>query len=313
MFASKRITKEEDSQLMDQAVHTQHSGKNKKPFAGTGQVYVETLKKHVLVPTEETIRVPVVRKEKISNTKQHVVQGQKMIPIKKFKEVEETVMEVKGEMVDGRWEKRAVPVKKMKKIPFMEYEAQPVEVVVDVPWEDVVTRTGYRTDKHVVNKVMVVEEDHVYEMQPVYKGKAETRMKEGEDHHTFKTFHGKPTWDNNAYEGWRGRPPTPPYRPDLKAFERPTTANTIRPSSAGSSRPGSVASRPASVCSTRPGSASNMRPRPASAGSSRSVSSTSSRPGSASYMRPRPGSTGNAAGRARVDRLRRSFSTPSIP
>jgi hypothetical protein len=265
---------------MDEAVHTQIRSANNKSFDETPQVYVKTVSKHVLVPQEETVRVPVVRKEKVNNPKKAIAKGQKMVLTRKCKEVEETVLEVHQVMVDGHMEKRAVPVTRMKKIYFNDYEPEEVDVVVSVPFEEVVTRTGYRTDKHMVNKVKVVEEDHIFEMRPVYMGKGETRVKDREDHHTYLTSHGTPTWSDQAHPGWTGRPTTPPFRPDLKCFERPTTADTIQSSRAGDN----------------PGATSNMRPRRNSSGP------VKTRPGS--YTRPRPGSARSYRGPAPPQRPR---------
>mmetsp|Transcript_52774 Transcript_52774/g.112961 ORF Transcript_52774/g.112961 Transcript_52774/m.112961 type:complete len:259 (-) Transcript_52774:126-902(-) len=230
---SKTITQEEDKKLTRQAVHTQHQP-NDAVLAGTGELRTKTLKKHILVPVEETIKVPVVRKEASRTVQQQVVKGQKLVPVKKFKEVEETYLEVKEVTVNGRKEKRHTPVTRMRKVPYTDFETKEVDIVVDVPMEEVVTRTGYRLDKHVVSKVVEVEEDHIYEMRPVLVRKGDTRMTEKHEHHSFKTKHGKPAWDEDTQEGWLGRPRTPAYRPHL---HRPASAGSIRPSTSGSARP----------------------------------------------------------------------------
>jgi len=134
-------------------------------------------------------------------------------------------LQVQVETINGIKEKRAVPVTKTRKIPFRDYEEKEVEIVVDVPMEEVKTRKGYRMDKHVVSKVVEVEEEHHYEMRPVFVGKGDVRMREANEHHAFKKEHGKPVWNEHDAEiGWTGRPLTPEYRRDL---HRPASAGSI--------------------------------------------------------------------------------------
>lgn len=234
------ISQDLDATLMHSAVHTQHQKDyNRNLDLESGEQYIKTLKKQVLLPKEETVKVPVVRKEVKKEVRKAVVRGNKQVPVKKYKEVPETTLEVRYEMVNGIREKRAVPVTKMKKVRYTDFESRPVEVEVEVPVEEVVTRKGHRVDKHVVSKVYEVEEDHVYEMRPVYIGKAATRMQEKHEHHTFKQHHGKPVWDKCQTQGWTGRPPSPQYRPQL---HRPSSAGPIGPDAGRSSR-----QRPASA------------------------------------------------------------------
>jgi hypothetical protein len=153
-----------------------------------------------------------------------IVKGTKLVPVTKYKEVEETILDVQEEIVNGHTEKRAAPVTRLRKIPYQDFEEQVVEVEVEVPADEVVTRTGYREDKHVVSKLVEVEEELVYEMRPVLVKKGEKRMKELGDHHAFKTEHGAPHWDMSQVEGWENKPKTPRYRSDL---HRPDTARSI--------------------------------------------------------------------------------------
>lgn len=234
------ISQDLDETLMHVAVHTQHQKHyNRNLDVEPGEQYVKTIKKQVLIPKEDTIKVPVVRKEVVKEVRKAVVRGNKQVPIRKYKEVPETTLEVRYEMVNGIREKRAVPVTKMKKVPYTDFRSEPVEIEVEVPVEEVVTRKGHRVDKHVVSKVYEVEEDHVYEMRPVYVGKAATRMQEKQEHHTFKQHHGKPVWDKRQTEGWAGRPPSPQYKTHL---HRPNSAGPIGPAAGKNSR-----QRPASA------------------------------------------------------------------
>merc|ERR1712187_736166 len=121
-------------------------------------------------------------------------------------------------------EKRAKPITKLREIPYTEYEEKVVEVPVQVPDDELNTKLGHRVDKHVVSKVVEVEEDHVYEMRPVLVSKGEKRMKEVGEHHAYKTAHGKPQWEQ-VEEGWHPRPKTPAFHSELP---RPHTASSIR-------------------------------------------------------------------------------------
>jgi hypothetical protein len=224
--ASKGISANEDKHLMNAAVHTQH-----KDYAhfldtiGVREQHVKTMKKKVIVPVEETVKVPVYRKEAHRKTEKVLVKGTKLVPVTKFKEVEETVLDVQEEMVNGHAEKRAAPVTRVRRIPYQDFEERVVEVEVEVPADEVVTRKGYREDRHVVSKVVEVEEDLVYEMRPVLVKKGAKRMNELGDHHAFKTAHGAPHWETDCQEGWENRPKTPTYRDDL---HRPSSARSVR-------------------------------------------------------------------------------------
>lgn len=180
----------------------------------------------------------MVKKEAHIATEQKVIKGTKLVPVKKFKEVQETTVEIHEEVVHGYREvwkkvrepttqvvKKRVPVTKTRTIPYMDYETKEVEMVVEVPKEVVKTRQGYRLDKHMGSKIVEVEEDHHYEMRPVRVQKGETRVTEHPQNyeHYGKLEHGAPVWDEHTHEGWR---------PELS-----------RPNSAGS-RAGSMLSRP---------------------------------------------------------------------
>lgn len=226
MSTSQRLSAEEDRRLMDKAVHTKHKDYGKLFDQATlQQQHLKTAKKRIIVPVEEDIKVPVYKKVANRGTKKVVVQGTKLVPVTKYKEVEETVLQVQHEHENGHQEKRAVPVTRVRRIPYQEFEEKVVDVEVEVPADEVVTRKGFRVDKHVVSKVVEVEEDLVYEMRPVLVHKGDKRMKDIGEHHTFKKQHGAPLWEDSVGEGWRMRPPTPAHRSDLP---RPSSAASIR-------------------------------------------------------------------------------------
>jgi len=223
---AKPLTAAEDEQIMNVSVHTQHKDYAKLlETVGQKEQHVKTMKKKVLVPVEESVKVPVYRKEANRKTEKVVVKGTKLVPVTKYKEVEETVLDVHEELVNGHTEKRAAPITRTRRIPYQDFEEQVVEVEVEVPADEVVTRKGFRVDTHVVSKVVEVEEDLIYEMRPVLVGKGEKRMKELGDHHSFKTEHGAPSWQDSAQEAWRNRAKTPMHRPDL---HRPSSAESVR-------------------------------------------------------------------------------------
>jgi hypothetical protein len=223
---SQKITNEQEKQIFDKSVHTQHKDYQKllDGVNAKRELHMKTMKKKVLVPVEETIQVPVFRKEAARKTEKVVVKGKKLVPVTKYKEVEETVLDVQEEMIGNHKEKRAAPVTRLRRIPYTDFEERIVDIEVEVPADEVVMRKGFREDKHIVSKIVEVEEDLHYEMRPVLVKKGDKRMKEVGDHHAFKTSHGPPMWEPPTGEPWQGRAKTPSYRGDLP---RPHSAQSI--------------------------------------------------------------------------------------
>jgi len=188
------------------------------------QTVTQKVKKQVVVPVEEEVQVPVVRKEVRKTMCKKTIRCQRLVPVTKYKEVEETTLECRNEMVNGRMEKRAIPITQIRMQPYQDFEEEEYEMVIDVPMQEVVTRTGMRTDKQVVSRVVEVEQEMTYELRPVLVGKGEARHRNIGDHHKFKHEHGKPEWDQNVQEGWIGKPKTPEYRPQL---HRPRSSSAI--------------------------------------------------------------------------------------
>lgn len=204
-----------DQLLMKSAVHCQHDGDRSGALAMAGQKVSAKVKKHVVIPVEEEVQVPVVRKEKQVKMVKQTVRCQRLVPVTKYKEVEETTLETREEMVNGRREKRAIPITQVRMQPYQDFVEEEYDMVIDVPIEEVVTRTGTRTDKQVTSKIVEVESEHIYELRPVLVGKGETRHRHIGDHHKFKHEHGKPEWDQDVRAGWLGKPQTPTYKPHL--------------------------------------------------------------------------------------------------
>lgn len=169
----------------------------------------------MVVPVEEEVTVPVVRKEVRKTMGKQTIICKRLVPVTKYKEVEETTLETREEKVNGRREKRAVPITQKRMQPYQDFEEEEYEVEIDVPKHEIVTRTGTRTDKQVTSKIVEVEEEHIYELRPVLIGKGEVRHRHIGDHHKFKHEHGKPAWDEDVQRGWLGKPQTPEYKPHL--------------------------------------------------------------------------------------------------
>jgi len=215
---------ENDQVLTNSAVHTHYEGQRSGALSMAGQKVTTNVKKHVVVPVEEEVQVPVVRKEVRRTMGKQVIMCQRLVPVTKYKEVEETTLETREEMVNGRREKRAVPITQIRMQPYQDFEEEEYEKVIDVPMEEIVTRTGFRTDKQVVSKIVEVEQEHIYELRPVLVGKGEARHRHIGDHHKFKHEHGKPEWDQDVRAGWLGKPQTPQYKPHL---HRPRSSSSV--------------------------------------------------------------------------------------
>jgi len=170
--------------------------------------HVHTVKKRIHVPVEKEVKVPVVKKSLEQKVEKQVIKGTKMVPVKKFREVQETIIETKEEVVHGfrdEWKKvrvptkevvkKHVPVTRTRKVAYVDYVPKEFEKVIEVPKDKIVEKKGFRVDKHVGRKIVEVEEDHHYEMRPVLVRKGDTRVRHHGYEHHGKTAHGKSYWD----------------------------------------------------------------------------------------------------------------------
>lgn len=171
-----------------------------------------------------------------------------MVPVKKYRDVQETVIETKEEVVHGYREvwkkvreptrevvKKHVPVTKTRKVAYIDYVPKHFEKVVEVPKDQVVEKKGVRVDKHIGRKIIEVEEDHHYEMRPVLVKKGETRVREHGYEHHGKTRHGKSYWDGVHHDNRAtSEPPIVHLEPSTQRFDPPA-----RGRSASRRRPGS--------------------------------------------------------------------------
>lgn len=148
-------------------------------------------KKLMEVPYTEVVQVPVNTKVLTKGTEERTVTGKKLVPVKKFKDVKETVIEYKEEVVKGVkevWVKKEVPyetvvrkpieVVKTKRVPYTDYEEKDVTVKVTVPCDRVEVQTGFREDKHLKTKLVEVEQDLFVHHGPVVVREGTPRVRD---------------------------------------------------------------------------------------------------------------------------------------
>eukprot|EP00429_Kryptoperidinium_foliaceum_P042417 CAMPEP_0176103210 /NCGR_PEP_ID=MMETSP0120_2-20121206/51779_1 /TAXON_ID=160619 /ORGANISM="Kryptoperidinium foliaceum, Strain CCMP 1326" /LENGTH=219 /DNA_ID=CAMNT_0017437291 /DNA_START=18 /DNA_END=673 /DNA_ORIENTATION=- len=207
---SRTIDRQKHEDLLKTATHVEHKGY--KGGGGPDKVvlppgksrHVHTAVKQIHVPVERTVRVPVVKKHVERQTETKVVNGVKMVPVKKYRTVKETVLETKEEVVEGfreEWKKVKVPTKEVVKkqvprtvtrqVPYVEYVPKEVVREVRVPRDVIKEKHGIRVDKHLGTKVMTIEEDHHYEMRPVKVKTGDVRVMETGYQHHGKSQHGR--------------------------------------------------------------------------------------------------------------------------
>lgn len=272
---SGQISETEKQALFKHGHHVEHTPEDE--MNGAYKKIQKTVKTRIHIPEERLVKVPVVRKEKEKIVEKHVVRATKLVPVTKYKEVEEIGLHdravqpgEKARSGNHRTQvlKTSQTAARTRKIPYTDFEEHEYEVVVDVPREVVKTRVGHRMDKQLHSHVVEVEEDCVYELRPVLVSKGNSRATELRDKETHgKALHGDPIWADGLHDGWR-----PEFGCLTPTGSRPGTAGS-RPSTAGS-RPGSRSgSRPGTSYTERPGtpllertrarSSSGLRPRSA--------------------------------------------------
>jgi len=211
LSGSQKISQAEHDRLVRTAVHVDATSPPPTCKMAVGGTHVHTVKKQIHVPVEKEVKVPVVKKSLEQKLEKQVIKGTKMVPVKKYREVQETVIETKEEVVHGYkdvWKKvreptreivkKHVPVTRTRKVAYVDYVPKQFEKVIEVPKDKIVEKKGFRVDKHVGRKIVEVEEDHHYEMRPVLVRKGDTRMThKGYEHHG-KTQHGRSYWTDRA-------------------------------------------------------------------------------------------------------------------
>jgi hypothetical protein len=236
----------------------------------------------VYIPEERMVKVPVVRKEKEKIIEKHTVQGSRLVPVTKYKEVAEVNLHDRavrpGERAwSGNPKTTVIKTSEMagrtRKIPYTDFIEEKFDITVDVPREVIKTRVGYRMDKQLHSHAVEIVEDCEYEMRPVLIRKGETKAKQIPDSSVHgKAVHGDPVWDGGLHDGWR-----PEYGAITPQNTRPGTAY------------GTMSSRPGTSYSQRPGtgmgSPTGMMGSPTGREELRPIMEFTSRPGTSS----RPG------------------------
>mmetsp|Transcript_79780 Transcript_79780/g.247463 ORF Transcript_79780/g.247463 Transcript_79780/m.247463 type:complete len:350 (+) Transcript_79780:71-1120(+) len=200
----RRITHEQHEDLLRTACNVQE---HEDPLdrVGPGQKKL-TRKKVVEVPYTVKVQVPVHSKVHSKGMEEKVVTGVELVPVQRFKDVKETVIEYKEEKVKGVkeiWVKKEVPyervvrkpveVVKTKRVPYTDYEEKQVHMKVKVPCDKVEVRTGYREDKITKTKLVEVEQDLHLHHGPVVVREGTPRLRElpGGGRHHGVTERGK--------------------------------------------------------------------------------------------------------------------------
>jgi len=188
-----------------------------------------TQKKLVEVPYEDTVRIPVKKKVAHPTVEQRIIKGKEFVPVRKYKEVEESFIEYQEKEVQKVrevWVKKEEPyteivktpvrVTKTRKIPYTDYVEKEVEVAVNVPTHHMEVQRGYRDDKILKTKLMEVEEDIHVEMRPVVKSRGNVRVKDVSDEkHHGVTMRGRSVIDGRPVNGDRySRPNSRPMSAD---------------------------------------------------------------------------------------------------
>lgn len=179
-------------ELFRNAVRTETKARSMREM---GPDPIKTVKKqvvrHVDVPMETTVKVPVEKHVVRPHVARHTVKGTELVPVTKYREVEETHLEVQEERVKGErqcWKlvtepyqetvKVPVEVTKTRKVPYTEYIPRTVEKVIEVPVHEISTVKGHRYDTHVGKKTVEVEQEEHYEVYPVFKKAGPCRVRE---------------------------------------------------------------------------------------------------------------------------------------
>ena len=197
-----KLTTQEYDALMGKAIRAsgQQGGINPDALP-RGESFVAELTKVVEVPVIEDIKVGVSGFGVEKGMTRKTVTTKQMVPVERFKEVEETSVETQEEVVkDTRmvWKqvpeeytyvvKRPVPVTRKKMVPFTDFEEREVEMEVDVPTDKKVVVDGYRIDQRLMGKRYEVKQKEVYEMRPVRIGvEGDMRVKDLSGGESFGT------------------------------------------------------------------------------------------------------------------------------
>ena len=137
----------------------------------------------VQVPYVQDTKTPVKEYYKDTCNEKRHVKTKRLVPVTKYKEVEETTVEVcEEEVTEERlvWMqvpkkftykvKKPMERKKVVQVPYTDYIEEECEHEVVVPVDKKGVQEGYRLDKKLLSKAVEVEQEEVYEMRPHFKG-----------------------------------------------------------------------------------------------------------------------------------------------
>jgi len=233
----------------------------------------------VYIPEERMVKVPVVRKEKEKIVEKHTVQGTRLVPVTKYKEVAEVNLHDRpvrpGERAwSGNPKTTVIKTSEMagrtRKIPYTDFIEEKFDITVDVPREVIKTRVGYRMDKQLHSHAVEITEDCEYEMRPLCSsGRVRRRRSRYQTAVHGKAVHGDPVWDGGLHDGWH-----PEFGAITPQNTRPGTAMNSRPGTSYSQRPGTGMGSPTGREELRPIKEFTSRP------------GTSSRPGTGTRSAP---------------------------
>jgi len=228
----RKVRKEEEQDLINRAIRYQEKEQRDSP---PPVEVITKLKKLMEVPHMEEVQVPMNKKVLTKATEKKTITGMQLMPVKKYKEVQETRVEVKQEVIKGTkevWVKKQVPFEKIvkrpvkvnvvKRVPYTDYEEKPVTKVIEIPCDKLQVKTGHRTDHVMKTKLYEVEQDRVLQGERIVReGTPRMRQVEGGQTHGV-TKRGKPTFDEvpgmftgpDRQYGELSRPATPSVRSD---------------------------------------------------------------------------------------------------
>lgn len=227
----RKVRKEEEQDMVNRAIRV-HEKEDKSEYVPPPET-TSKVRKLIEVPYMEDVEVPMNKKVMSRSTEKKVITGMQLIPVKKYKEVEETRVEVKSEVVKGTkevWVKKMVPYEKIvktpvkvnvkRRVPYTDYEEKPVTKVIEIPCDRLQVKTGHRTDQVMKTKLYEVETERVLVGDRVVReGTPRMRQIEGGTTHGV-TKRGAPIFDSaprmftgpDRQHGEVSRPPTPSVR-----------------------------------------------------------------------------------------------------
>jgi len=164
------------------------------------------------VPTVQKVESKVEGYGVVNDMEKKLVKVKKMVPVEKYKEIEETVVEVLEKpvtkvrqvwkLVDEEYTeivKEPVTVKRPVKVPYTDYEERLVDEEILVPVERKVVTEGVRTDEKIVGQKYEVKQTELYKTYEHFAGYGGIEVRElgsGTDYGVTKV--GTPVYGGSA-------------------------------------------------------------------------------------------------------------------